>query len=155
MMKLIMTNRQATFSSPLLVQLYDSVGRLVEVPMDSHPGFYSRSLGTISFDLTLALKTELNKVPPGSMLVLEVKHWKPKSRKFSVLAWSFVEFDTLFDAGTASCIVRQGTMRADMYRKPVVHVRPVELRKLKRLTSRGRELQFTLRGLKPTPGGKA
>lgn len=38
-------------------------------------------------------------VLPGSVLFLEIKHWKGDKRRFSTLAWSYAPLDRLVDFG--------------------------------------------------------
>lgn len=47
-------------------QVRDSLGRLVELPVDTHPGHYRRETATIHSSAIVRLATELRAVPPGA-----------------------------------------------------------------------------------------
>ena len=46
-------------------QVRDSLGRLVELPHDTHPGSYRCETGVITVNATVALQTPLAQAPPG------------------------------------------------------------------------------------------
>lgn len=155
----------------------DSLGRLVELPIDTHPGHYRRETATIHSSAIVRLASQLRKFPPGgclgrtgwavrwwvrqrvvtgswvvlrclcagegqvavmcverllpcpasclhisqpplcssiplpppppgSVLFVEVKHWKSDKKRFSTLAWSYCPLDRLVDFGAQAARVR-------------------------------------------------
>lgn len=46
-------------------QVRDSLGRLVELPIDTHPGHYRRETATIHSSAIVRLASQLRKFPPG------------------------------------------------------------------------------------------
>lgn len=158
------------------LQVRDSLGRLVELPIDTHPGHYRRETATIHSSAIVRLASQLRKFPPGgclgrkgwaarwwarqrvgdwqlggaalfvrgcchvvvmwlrlllcpasclhiyrppltpvhppptsapgSVLFLEVKHWKSDKKRFSTLAWSYCPLDRLVDFGAQAARVR-------------------------------------------------
>ena len=47
-------------------QVRDSLGRLVELPIDTHPGHYRRETATIHSSAIVRLASHLRKFPPGA-----------------------------------------------------------------------------------------
>ncbi len=47
-------------------QVRDSLGRLVELPQDTHPGHYRRETSTIHSSAIVRLTTHLRTMPPGA-----------------------------------------------------------------------------------------
>ena len=56
----------------------------------------------------------------GSVLYIEIKHWKSDKKRFSTLAWSSVPVDTLvdFSAGKVSTCVQVASQGAQQGRRP-------------------------------------
>lgn len=52
-------------SPPPPNQVRDSLGRLVELPIDTHPGHYRRETATIHSSAIVRLASQLRKFPPG------------------------------------------------------------------------------------------
>ena len=76
--------------------LRDSMGRLVEMPIDSHPGTLHRQHGTLVLgDQKFTLATQLGNMPPGCALFFEIKQWKPAKGKMSTVAWTFVDAEMM------------------------------------------------------------
>ena len=124
------------------LSLRDHNGRLLELPQDSHPGIYSQEKGSIDFgNQILQLKTPLAGMSPGSILFVELKQWK--KRRFSTVAWSFVEVEMMVDAGVLCSRVRCGEMVLPLFRKPV----DVGLVKMKRWNGAGSGIQIDVRGV--------
>ncbi len=122
----------------------DPVGRLVELPQESHPGMYRNDIGCIDFsNQTISLKTSLRSLPPGCLLFLEVKQWKSDKKRFSTVAWAFVDAEMMIDSGPVCSRVRCGPMVLPLFKKPM----DTSLQKLKRLNGRGPGLHITVRGV--------
>lgn len=126
-----------------LLQVRDAQGRLVEMPQDTPPGHYSGS--TITAGHVVALQTQLQQLPSGSVLYIAIKHWKSSDKKFSVLAWGYAAIDQLVDTGPMASRVRQGRLGLHLYRKPVAEG-PAALSNAKRLMNHP-SLHVSLRGL--------
>lgn len=120
----------------------DQLGRLVELPMDSHPGILRES--GIQFDnQRMKLTTPLKSLPPGCMIFMEIRQWKAAKKKFSTVAWSFVETEMMVDSGPVCNRVRCGPMVLPLFRKPV----DTSLQRLKRLNSNGPALHIVVSGV--------
>jgi hypothetical protein len=120
------------------------VGRLVELPQESHPGKHRADVACIEFGgQTLRLATPLRSLPPGCLLFLEVRQWKPEKRRFSTVAWSFVDAEMMIDAGAVAVRVRCGPMVLPLFKKPL----DPSLQRLKRLNSKGPGLHIAVRGV--------
>jgi hypothetical protein len=112
------------------LSLLDSLGRLVELPRDSHPGCAAdgkgaggagaaSAAGALDFAAQeLVLTTPLAALPPGAALLLELRHWKGGQRRFSTAAWTTVAVEMLVDSGLIPR-VRCGPLHLPLYRKPV------------------------------------
>ncbi|KAG7672210.1 hypothetical protein NADE_000116 [Nannochloris sp. 'desiccata'] len=122
----------------------DPVGRLVELPQESHPGLYKNDIGCIDFsNQNISLKTPLRSLPPGCLLFLEVKQWKSDKKRFSTVAWAFVNAEMMIDSGPVCSRVRCGPMVLPLFKKPM----DTSLQKLKRLNGRGPGLHITVSGV--------
>ncbi|KAL4421457.1 hypothetical protein ABPG75_010748 [Micractinium tetrahymenae] len=121
----------------------DSLGRLVELPQDTHPGHYRRETSTIHSSAIVRLTTPLRSMPPGAILFLEIKHWKADKRRFSTLAWAYAPLDKVVDFGPSAARVRGGPVDLPLFKKPV----DLTLKRMRRLTSRAYDLHLTLRGI--------
>ncbi len=88
------------------MQLRDSLGRMVELPLDTHACPYRKETCTIACNQSVVLATPLQLIPPGSVLFLEIKHWKSDKHKMSTLAWSYAPLDWLVDFGPQASRVR-------------------------------------------------
>ena len=64
----------------------DSLGRLVELPVDTHPGHYRKDTGTIHSAAVVRLKTPLRSIPPGGFTGVP-GHWLPAQ---VLLAWGLL-----------------------------------------------------------------
>jgi len=121
----------------------DPVGRLVELPQESHPGLYRNETGYIDFkNQTISLKTPLRSLPPGCLLFMEMKQWKFDKKRFSTVAWAFVDAEMMIDSGPVCSRVRCGPMVLPLFKKPM----DTSLQKLKRLNGRGPALHITVGG---------
>ncbi len=107
------------------LSLLDSLGRLVELPIDSHPGRAAdgdgkgASAGALDFAAQeLVLTTPLAVLPPGAALLLELRHWKGGQRRFSTAAWTTVTVEMLVDSGLIPR-VRCGPLHLPLFKKPV------------------------------------
>ncbi|KDD72050.1 hypothetical protein H632_c3948p0 [Helicosporidium sp. ATCC 50920] len=125
------------------LMLRDSLGRLVELPQDTHPGLCDAATSTVSFAQSRELHTSLRAVPPGSVLYFELRHWKHAQKRFSTAAWTYVPMDALVDFGAVACRVREGSMRLPLYKKPV----DVSLVRTKRMGGGTNELVLSLAGV--------
>jgi hypothetical protein len=122
----------------------DPVGRLVELPQESHPGLYRNDIGCIDFNSqTISLKTPLRSLPPGCLIFLEVKQWKSDKKRFSTVAWAFVDAEMMIDSGPVCSRVRCGPMVLPLFKKPM----DTSLQNLKRLNGKGPGLHITVRGV--------
>jgi len=122
----------------------DPIGRLVELPQESHPGLYRNEIGCIDFsNQIISLKTPLRSLPPGCLLFLEVKQWKSDKKRFSTVAWAFVDAEMMIDSGPVCSRVRCGPMVLPLFQKPM----DTSLQKLKRLNGRGPALHITVSGV--------
>lgn len=91
-----LTQRKTLDRPFVCVTVRDPMGRLVELPQDSHPGMFSHAAAAVDFGgQTVALQTHLRALPPGCLLFLEMKQWKPEKKKLSTVAWSFVQTDMM------------------------------------------------------------
>lgn len=133
-----------TLSNPIFtVSVRDSQGRLVELPVDTHPGHFRPETCTIHSSAIIRLGVQLQHIPPGSSLFVEIKHWKSEKRQFSTLAWAHVPLEMLVDAGPSSSRVRSGPVDLPLMKKPLDITR-------RRTTYRfktGRTLHLTVRGI--------
>ena len=79
----------------------------------------------------------------GSVLYVELKHWKAGEKKWSTLGWTFAPAEAFLDASH----VRTGPLHLHMYHKPIdtrAHFRAQSQRKLKALsTSHDLHLRIT------------
>ena len=50
----------------LPLQVRDSLSRLVELPVDTHPGHYRKQTAMIHSSATVKLATQLRSIPPGA-----------------------------------------------------------------------------------------
>jgi hypothetical protein len=50
----------------LPLQVRDSLSRLVELPVDTHPGHYRKETAMIHSSATVKLATQLRSIPPGA-----------------------------------------------------------------------------------------
>ena len=127
----------------------DPVGRLVELPQDSHPGLYSNNAvtnanGVIDFNnQALRLTTHLRSLPPGCLLFLELKQWKAEKKRFSTVCWTFVDVEMMVDSGAVCSRVRCGPMVLPLFKKPV----DMTLQRLKRFNGKGPGLHVVVRGV--------
>lgn len=55
----------------------------------------------------------------GSVLFFELKHWKPKEKKFSLRGWALVAVSSLVDYSGSVPQLQTGTMKLSMLQKPV------------------------------------
>ncbi|PSC68707.1 Molybdopterin synthase catalytic subunit [Micractinium conductrix] len=131
-------------STPIFtLSVRDSLGRLVELPIDTHPGHYRRETSMIYSSAIVRLTSQLRSIPPGSVLFLEIKHWKADKKRFSTLAWSYAPLEKLIDFGPSTARVRNGPVDLPLLKKPV----DLTLRRTRRLTSRAYDLHLTMRGV--------
>jgi len=102
------------------ISFRDPIGRLIELPYeDLHPGIHHRLKGAVMFgSQSKVLKTAINRMPPGSSIFFEIKHWKASKKRMSTVAWSFVDADMIIDFGVISR-VRQGKLALPLFKKPV------------------------------------
>ena len=101
---------EVRYSKPLSTPIFtlslrDGLGRLLELPVDTHPGHYRKETSIIHSSAVVRLATSLRQVPPGAVLFVEIKHWKSDKRRFSTLAWAAAALDTLVDAGPVAARV--------------------------------------------------
>ncbi|PRW32634.1 epidermal growth factor receptor substrate 15-like 1 [Chlorella sorokiniana] len=148
LMELTVHSAQIRYRKPLSTPIFsisvrDSLGRLVELPIDTHPGHYRRETATIHSSAIVRLTSQLRKFPPGAVLFVEVKHWKSDKKRFSTLAWSYCPLDRLVDFGAQAARVRSGPVDLPLLKKPV----DLTLRRARRLTSRGPDLHIAVRGV--------
>ena len=120
------------FNRPIItMSILDPVGRLIEMPQESHPGVPEG--GCIEFkEQKMRLKTKLRQLPPGCVLFFEIKHWKQEKQRFSTIAWAFVDSELMIDAGPVCSRVRCGPMILPLFKKPM----DTKLQKMKRLGGR-------------------
>eukprot|EP00887_Chlorella_sp_A99_P005720 scaffold1.g5720.t1 len=125
------------------ISVRDHLGRLVELPQDTPPGHYHRDTGAIVAGHTVALSTPLQALPPGSVLYVEIKHWKSAEKKFSTLAWGYAPLEALVDAGPVASRVREGLVGLHLCRKPLLDA--PSLHKARRLGAHP-DLHLSVRG---------
>ncbi|KAL6761578.1 cytoskeletal adhesion-domain-containing protein [Haematococcus lacustris] len=65
------------------------------------------------FENTVYLQTPINRLPEGSAIFFEFKHWKAKKQKKSCKAYCFMELDE----------IKQGPITLEVYKKPVNYSR--------------------------------
>ena len=58
--------RKALSTPIFTLSVRDSLGRLVELPIDTHPGHYRRETSTIHSSAIVKLATQLQHIPPGA-----------------------------------------------------------------------------------------
>jgi len=126
------------------ISFRDPIGRLIELPYeDLHPGIHHRFKGAVMFgNQSKILKTAINRMPPGSSLFFEIKHWKASKKRMSTVAWSFVDADMIIDFGVISR-VRQGKLALPLFKKPV----DISRQRAKALNSRHPCLYIQVEGL--------
>jgi len=110
----------------ITVSIIGANGIPLEVPDDTPPGAFDRSTGNIALDHQLVLRTPAVQLPSDANLFVEIKHWKSKEKKFSLLAWSFLPCNILVsrpDANTAGEVavptVSAGPCQLPLYQKPL------------------------------------
>jgi hypothetical protein len=74
---------------------------------------------------------------------LEVKQWKSDKKRFSTVAWAFVDAEMMIDSGPVCSRVRCGPMVLPLFKKPM----DTSLQNLKRLNGKGPGLHITVRGV--------
>jgi len=91
-----LTQRKLMDHPFVTLSVQDPLGRLVELPQDTHPGIVTLDTAVVDFgNQVLVLKTPLRSLPPGCMLFLELRHWKAEKRRLSTIAWTFVETEMM------------------------------------------------------------
>ena len=77
----------------------------------------------------------------GSVLFFELKHWKPREKKFSLRGWALVAVSSLVDYSGSVPQLQTGTMKLSMLQKPVDLMLS---RKHKRLSPEGFDLEVNV-----------
>ncbi|KAK9814682.1 hypothetical protein WJX72_009730 [[Myrmecia] bisecta] len=126
------------------VSLRDPTGRPVEPPQDTPPAVFKRAEGVITAEHPIMLQTPVRQIPEGSLLYIEVKHYKTKEQKFSLRAWSFAPFEALVDITAVEPCVRIGPLDLSLYQKPIDTQPAAAARKLKRLAPSGYDLHINV-----------
>lgn len=136
--------RKALCNPHVCISFRDPIGRLIELPYeDLHPGIHHRLKGAVMFgNQSKIMKTAINRMPPGSSLFFEIKHWKASKKRMSTVAWSFVDADMIIDFGVISR-VRQGKLALPLFTKPV----DISRQRAKPLNSRHPCLYIQVEGL--------
>lgn len=114
-------------------------GSLLEQSQDTPPGVFSN--GVMMSDQTLVLTTPISEFPQGSVLFFELKHWKPKEKKFSLRGWALVAVSSLVDYSGSVPQLQTGTMKLSLLQKPVDLALS---RKHKRLSPEGFDLEVNV-----------
>lgn len=131
----------------ITLSVRDQLGRLVELPLDSHPGILHEN--SIEFDnQRMRLATPLKSLPPGCMVFMEIRQWKAAKKKFSTVAWSFVQTEMMVDSGPVCNRVRCGPVVLPLFKKPV----DTSLQRLKRLNGQGPALHILVSGVSEEVG---
>lgn len=139
-----LTQKKPVDHAHVSLSVRDPLGRLVELPLESHPGIFRAEAEAVEFgDQVLTLKTGLRSLPPGCRLFLELKQWKADKKRMSTVAWSYVNVDMMVDSGPVCSRVRCGPMVLPLFKKPM----DLTVRKCKRLNSRGPGLHVFVRGM--------
>lgn len=73
------------------------------------PGATKRQPQYIHFDVSVHLQTTLEDIEPGSAVIFEFVHYKPKKKKNSVRCWCFIERADL----------KPGQQVLELYKKPM------------------------------------
>mmetsp|Transcript_7540 Transcript_7540/g.20076 ORF Transcript_7540/g.20076 Transcript_7540/m.20076 type:complete len:311 (-) Transcript_7540:1116-2048(-) len=96
------------FQQPrVVVSVRDEQGEVLEAVQET-PVSKGGTHQYIFFDTTVYLQTAINRLPSGSAIFFEFKHWKEKEKKKSCKAYSFLEMDELKD----------GPAMLEAYKKP-------------------------------------
>ncbi|KAL0054820.1 hypothetical protein WJX82_002841 [Trebouxia sp. C0006] len=114
-------------------------GTMLEQSQDTPPGIFSR--GVMIADQALVLSTPISELPQGAVLFFELKHWKPKEKKFSLRGWALVAVSSLVDYSGSVPQLQTGTMKLSMLQKPVDLALS---RKHKRLSPEGFDLEVNV-----------
>lgn len=114
-------------------------GTMLEQSQDTPPGVFSR--GVMISDQALVLSTPISELPQGAVLFFELKHWKPKEKKFSLRGWALVAVSSLVDYSGSVPQLQTGTMKLSMLQKPVDLALS---RKHKRLSPEGFDLEVNV-----------
>ena len=73
------------------------------------PGATARKPQYVHFDATVHLQHALEDIEPGSAVIFEFVHYKPKKKKNSVRCWCFIERADL----------KPGQQVLELYKKPM------------------------------------
>jgi len=103
----------------ITIQVIDSTGDALEMAQDT-PISNQKKENYIYFSCNAEIQTNINKLPPGSAILFEFKHWKPKGEYISTKCWSFMELDEL----------KPGPAVLELYQKPTDHKRKKQVRLL-------------------------
>lgn len=142
LLAVVLMNKKLSEKPFVSLSIFDALGRLIELPQDSHPGTVHK--GIIDFGgQTIRLKTALREIPAGSKIFFEIKQWKGQKRRFSTVAWSYISSEMLLDSGPICCRIRCGHIGLPLFKKPL----DTSLQNCKRLNSRQPVMHVSLRGI--------
>jgi len=91
----------------IAVSVLDKNGDLLESTQET-PCSNQKKENYITFSCTVEIQTNINKLPEGSAIVFEFKHFKPKGEYISTKGWSFLELDE----------IKPGPAVLEIYQKP-------------------------------------
>jgi len=96
----------------ITIQVIDSNGETLESTQDT-PCSNQKKENYIYYTCNVEIQTQINKLPPGSAILFEFKHWKPKGEYISTKCWAFMELDE----------IKPGPAVLELYQKPTDHKR--------------------------------
>lgn len=96
----------------ITIQVIDSNGETLESTQDT-PCSNQKKENYIYYSCNVEIQTQINRLPSGSAILFEFKHWKPKGEYISTKCWSFMELDE----------IKPGPAVLELYQKPTDHKR--------------------------------
>jgi len=78
----------------ITVKVIDKYGDVLETQQDT-PCSNQKKENYIYFSCNAEIQTNINRLPSGSAILFEFKHWKPKGEYVSTKCWSFMELDEI------------------------------------------------------------
>eukprot|EP01112_Ceratiomyxa_fruticulosa_P017281 TRINITY_DN5355_c0_g1_i2.p1 TRINITY_DN5355_c0_g1~~TRINITY_DN5355_c0_g1_i2.p1 ORF type:complete len:288 (-),score=65.89 TRINITY_DN5355_c0_g1_i2:108-971(-) len=107
----------------ITVSVLDSLGLPLEPSQDT-PSMNQKRDTYVYFGCNVEIQTQVNKLPHGSAIVFEFKHFKPKGDYISTKCWAFMELDE----------IKPGPVVLEIYAKPTdVRRKKVKLLSIKPL----------------------
>lgn len=129
----------------ITLTMFDAIGRMIELPQDSHPGILHDDV--IDFkQQCICCRTRVSEIPAGSFIVLEVKQWKSAKHRFSTIAWSHLSTESIMDTSPLCSRIRSRSLVLPLLRKPI----NTSARGCKRFNSKGAALHVAVTGVPST-----